>query len=586
MDADPLLSPPKPPQPRSHSFPSFHPVCPAPFPLLEGETQTLLSPAHNSRVSGLRCIVFDSARAGKSASAFLTNFRLVVKPDDPNYLQDRRLRRDFLTVPWLTIKALEAGEDFGHSTLALETKDGRLVALGFIEGDWEKYRLLAVIRSMVFPASPRLQFAFNHRQEGLVNGWNVYDQRVEYARFGVIENCLAASWVYMDNYGGQICDSYPDTLVVPKSLSVTEVQEIATFRAKGRLPVLVWAHPKQISTLWRSSQPRTGITKARCPEDEKLLREILSSCCLSRKLALIDARPFLNAQVNRATGGGVEPQAAYDFLEITFLNIPNIHAVRQSFESMQNCANLPASQFLSSIEKAGWMELVSKLLSGSMDVAARLLAGQSVLVHCSDGWDRTAQICSLTQLLVDSYYRTLKGFAVLIEKDWVTAGHQFALRFGHGNGDTTDNQRSPVFLLFLDCVYQLCEQFPTAFEFTERLLLDLADWTWNCRFGTFLFNSHQARLQQDAYRQTTSVWTYVFSQAKDYCNPFYAQTQDSLRPSATLRRLKPWTGLFFRWHPDFFYAETGFVSAAIHQEMLMRQTCAGAAQLKTRLEGS
>ena len=38
--------------------------------------------------------------------------------------------------------------------------------------------------------------------------------------------------------------------------------------------------------------------------------------------------------------------------------------------------------------------------------------GRSVLVHCSDGWDRTAQTCSLVSLLVDSYYRTLHGFMV------------------------------------------------------------------------------------------------------------------------------------------------------------------------------
>ena len=43
----------------------------------------------------------------------------------------------------------------------------------------------------------------------------------------------------------------------------------------------------------------------------------------------------------------------------------------------------------------------------------------SVLVHCSDGWDRTAQLCSLAQLMLDPYYRTVRGFEVLIEKDWL-----------------------------------------------------------------------------------------------------------------------------------------------------------------------
>lgn len=38
--------------------------------------------------------------------------------------------------------------------------------------------------------------------------------------------------------------------------------------------------------------------------------------------------------------------------------------------------------------------------------------GVSVLVHCSDGWDRTAQVCSVASVLLDPYYRTLKGLMV------------------------------------------------------------------------------------------------------------------------------------------------------------------------------
>ena len=38
--------------------------------------------------------------------------------------------------------------------------------------------------------------------------------------------------------------------------------------------------------------------------------------------------------------------------------------------------------------------------------------GISVLVHCSDGWDRTAQTCSLASLILDPYYRTISGFQV------------------------------------------------------------------------------------------------------------------------------------------------------------------------------
>lgn len=40
--------------------------------------------------------------------------------------------------------------------------------------------------------------------------------------------------------------------------------------------------------------------------------------------------------------------------------------------------------------------------------------GTNVLVHCSDGWDRTAQTCSLATLMIDPFYRTLHGFMVQV----------------------------------------------------------------------------------------------------------------------------------------------------------------------------
>lgn len=58
------------------------------------------------------------------------------------------------------------------------------------------------------------------------------------------------------------------------------------------------------------------------------------------------------------------------------------------------------------------MENISALLKGASRVCAYLEAGDPVLVHCSDGWDRTPQLTSLAQLLLDPYYRTIEGFQV------------------------------------------------------------------------------------------------------------------------------------------------------------------------------
>lgn len=64
----------------------------------------------------------------------------------------------------------------------------------------------------------------------------------------------------------------------------------------------------------------------------------------------------------------------------------------------------------------------------------------NILIHCSDGWDRTAQLSSLTQLLLDPYYRTFEGFQVLIEKDWISFGHMFGRRCGHYSASDTSNR--------------------------------------------------------------------------------------------------------------------------------------------------
>lgn len=68
------------------------------------------------------------------------------------------------------------------------------------------------------------------------------------------------------------------------------------------------------------------------------------------------------------------------------------------------------------------------LLAGAVRIADKIESGKtSVVVRCSDGWDRTAQLTSLAMLMLDSYYRTIKGFEILIEKEWISFGHRFAL---------------------------------------------------------------------------------------------------------------------------------------------------------------
>lgn len=68
------------------------------------------------------------------------------------------------------------------------------------------------------------------------------------------------------------------------------------------------------------------------------------------------------------------------------------------------------------LQETKWFQHVHLVLKGASRMAKLLQDGYSVLVHCSHGWDRTAQLTSLAQLLLDPYYRTIRGFEQLVEK--------------------------------------------------------------------------------------------------------------------------------------------------------------------------
>jgi len=164
----------------------------------------------------------------------------------------------------------------------------------------------------------------------------------------------------------------------------------------------------------------------------------------------VDARPRMNAigNVLGPSQGGFEID--YKNTEVCFLNIENIHAMRDAWLSLQTLLvkSHEDTNWHVQLEETGWLKHIRALLAGAVEVE-RLIEklNSSVVIHCSDGWDRTAQLSSLAQLLIDPFFRTISGFAILIEKEWCSFGHKFAQRVGH----EMDNKKNHVLrgLLFL-----------------------------------------------------------------------------------------------------------------------------------------
>ena len=314
---------------------------------------------------------------------------------------------------------------------------------------------------------------------------------------------------------------------------------------------------------------------------------------------IVDARPTANAMVMVARGAGTENMEYYKGCKKTYLGIDNIHVMRDSINRLTDALreSEPAATFGMQVEptadpqpesgsesatgqaadpptlratpepvdanalrRSSWLKHISNLLEGSMTIVRNIHINSShVLIHCSDGWDRTSQLASISEICLDPYYRTFEGLAVLIEKDWLSFGFQFAHRHGlkgnekcfvtasrHHTVDDEDDrasdlsdgeaseapsqaaaaatafwgftkqltanfasgassagptpgspirETSPVFHQFLDCVWQLQRQFPTQFEYNDEFLVELFRVALESCFGTFLHDSERQRLE-------------------------------------------------------------------------------------------
>ena len=115
---------------------------------------------------------------------------------------------------------------------------------------------------------------------------------------------------------------------------------------------------------------------------------------------------------------------------------------------------------------------------------------------------------------------------------------------------TLPNERSPIFLQFLDCVYQLTRQYPTAFQFNTQFLLLIADCAYSRWFGTFLRNTEQEslRIRED----TLSIWDCVLTDKERIISLEYEESYNVLKPVCSLKRIKLWEEYFLRYIPNSY----------------------------------
>uniref|UniRef100_A0A1I8BBQ0 Myotubularin phosphatase domain-containing protein n=1 Tax=Meloidogyne hapla TaxID=6305 RepID=A0A1I8BBQ0_MELHA len=327
------------------------------------------------------------------------------------------------------------------------------------------------------------------------------------------------------------------------------------------------------STIYRCGQPLIGPTSRRCKEDEVILNSMLSK--FSQGL-IYDTRTKLTAQTSRGRGGGCESQMYYSKWKYVNGNVPRIKDLHESLTRLIEACIENSVSFLSRLANCGWLQYITDTLTGAATVAQIVhcmneVSEVPVLVHGGDGTDSTLLVTSLARLILDPDARTIRGFQSLIEDEWTGAGHPFSIRCAHSafaTGTLTGPNESPVFLCFLDCVWQvsffcnggmepayasefggiyinelktiLMRQYPSCLEFNEQFLIFLFEHAYASEFGTFLTH-------------TVSLWSYVNHPAvlPAFLNYLYRPYDQPIWPSVAPQSIVLWERIYLRWQRNW-----------------------------------
>ncbi|XP_064475132.1 myotubularin-related protein 12-like [Ornithodoros turicata] len=390
--------------------------------------------------------------------------------------------------------------------------------------------------------------------------------------------------------------SLPRRFVVPKQLLDCQLQSLSPHFFHHRVVMWCWSSHKGAALLKASASDTTSDTG----ESDRYSHFVR---CLGPEIQLVNLD--LECPVVKEIGSS--------FSRLQALCVPTTESEFKDQET----------HFHGNLEATRWLEC----LSGCLRVAVTAAKGIShysrhVIVKERTGYDMTCVVTSLVQVLLDPHCRTQQGFQTLIDKEWVAGGHPFAERHAHlrtmdpKSESAPRSEMVPIFLFFLDCVWQLQAQFPTMFEFSETYLTTL----WDCAhvgvYDAFLFNCNRERNKAKKSRVFRNVWDwtgptsrltvqdlelfknplYILNKAEEYLNhgttaehagagDAIGASDDLLSADYTIKALSVWTQCYFRWIPKAEVVNGDPATLFLHNVRVSRDIQFLASKIRALQEG-
>ncbi|CAH4021031.1 myotubularin-related protein 10-B [Pieris brassicae] len=540
---------------------------------------------------------------GRFGALFVTNYKLSFVPLDssPNdeYGQKNNLVGVF-DVPltcvgalWLTDGGTTRRRRLMPRTdipvklkgIQLVCKNMKVISFNFANSPLGTARqVVMALLHHAFPKRHDLLFAFEYREPyypTLPSDMNMFHRPADWKR--ELERCECPHWriTCINGTSDAFMLTAGETLIVPSSVLDYNLMESARHFRSGRVPVWVWGRAEGAALL------RSG----------ELLPTELSAT----------AESVLLEQVRRSHPKLTPPYVIYlcgnSYTNSSSANVlPSLAILNSSYKKLADLCTpntlsqfwMQDSQYYSILESSRWLRYVCNCITFADDAARHIVDNVTVVLQEGDGVDYCAVVSCITQLLLDPHFRTLSGFQSLIQKEWLALGHPFCDRFGLPRPGTTKedmdksppSQSAPVFLLFLDCVWQLQSQFPSAFQFTETYLTTLWDAANNHLFDTFLFNCPRDRdlaVMKNFTQRPIWDWAEQFSEQDIalFYNPLYvghrsptpsqrlsvssvcsrksAYENGRLEPCTNIAAIEVWSQCYERWLPPLDAPSAGRV---------------------------